>query len=62
MQQREITRTTVDGALTVTGDLYVGRQIEDRTIHRVDEACSVILVEFTDGSWVHFNYGRRVNT
>ncbi|MER7835328.1 hypothetical protein ABTY98_05295 [Streptomyces sp. NPDC096040] len=62
MQQREITRTTVDGALTVTGDLHVGRQIGDRTIHSVDEGMTVILVEFTDGTWVHFNYGRRVNT
>ncbi|MFF4900482.1 hypothetical protein [Streptomyces sp. NPDC001068] len=62
MQKREITRTTVDGTLTVTGDLYVGREIEGRTIRGVDEGMSVIRVAFTDGTWAHFNYGRRVNT
>ncbi|MGX1301372.1 hypothetical protein RKD35_002860 [Streptomyces albogriseolus] len=58
----EITRTTTDGTLTVTGDLYRGREIDGRIIHNVDMGMSVILVQFTDGTWVHFNYGRRVNT
>ena len=62
MQQREQEHTTVTGDLTITGSLYVGRQVGDLTIRDIRDRTSGRGVTFSDGSLRVFNYARRVTT
>lgn len=62
MQQQEQTHTTEEGDLTLTGRLYVGRQVGERTIADVIDGMSGRTVFFDDGTTRRFRYARRVNT
>jgi hypothetical protein len=62
MQQREQEHTAVEGDLTVTGTLYVGREIDGLTITNVIDGMTVRTVFFDNGTSRRFNYARRVNT
>ncbi|MEU0947675.1 hypothetical protein ABZ379_33985 [Streptomyces canus] len=62
MQQREQEHTTVEGDLTVTGSLHVGREINGMTITNVIEGMTGRTVFFDNGPTRRFNYARRVNT
>lgn len=61
-QQREQEHTTIEGDLTVTGLLHVGRQVGDLTITNVIDGMSVRTVFFDNGTSRLFRYARRVNT
>ncbi|MDI9829723.1 hypothetical protein [Streptomyces sp. KAU_LT] len=62
MQQREQEHTTFEGDLTVTGHLYVGREINGLTITNVIEGMTGRTVFFDNGTHRNFRYARRVNT
>ncbi|WP_411092284.1 hypothetical protein [Streptomyces sp. 049-1] len=59
---REQEHTTVEGDLTVTGHLYIGREINGLTITNVIEGMANRTVFFSNGTHRNFAYGRRVNT
>jgi hypothetical protein len=62
MQQREQVHTTEEGDLSITGRLYIGRQVGDLTITDVTEGLTGREVFFNDGTTRRFRYTRRVNT
>ena len=62
MQQREQIHTTEEGDMTLTGRLYIGREVGELTITDVIDGMTGRTVFFNDGTTRRFRYARRVNT
>jgi hypothetical protein len=61
MQQEQV-HTTEEGDISVTGRLYIGRQVGELTITDVIEGMTGRTVFFDNGTTRRFLYARRVNT